>query len=938
MDISENVMAETTPERGNELKAILFKFLLEEYAHQNEYLITLLELFLVHFYHSNDDMKDFIQVLIKEATGHLEGKLLEDEKLDWCFSMTNNQKKFYRLETRARYFKNLSKSINKLYNLIRDSLTLQSDQFLHVQYSYLPLNRDNYQIIRQFATSVKREDYFLIGLVSLAYQKASDRGYTISMLIDTLSESVGAHLVKDKKDQKTEHHLMLKYIEERLKSKTRDITNCSSSVTLVKTFDTFSREMKQLILNILKEYHAQDNPFRCSSIITTHSAVRLSVTELASDISLEKLCIKEAENTLLTNNFQVDEAIHSTTSPTASSTAPIARSEDGAARKKRLEEKLKALLGLGSTRPQEPMKPILQDFLPMTAGSIKFSSEPKAAGSSTSTKQIMQRPEEPLKAILANLCKGQQFSFSKREAVLFFRSKELQFNSVEDCVVSNKGVREYSAKGDENNILAAGVLTCLLHAIRLLFVDRVLDASNGQYGRYQELLTIMVSKMKSWKVAEVIKGLKLDSSLAEMHCFESFINKFREVHRGLFTVLPTIQWSSFLDLKSQQSIVQDLYLKGIQRSKEDRRNCIFFLSISGTPPPSTPSIPLPYLFHCRTMPSGEVDPDSATLQLVGLIYCCAKGEYSFSFITYARCREYGQYEVFIKKQAEDVRPSHFVPYAQVDRVTRKVTYPPPCPVFARDSEKRPLVGIILVRTNMQSDADPRFLAQPIIRVINGSNITSSMMRSLDDPGAWLVDELVHGPIYLMFDHLSKSSPGFAHGNRMYICNSWTFEKHINGGYNISLTLQANFKDCDFNLYIINLGNSHWLCACAPMNASLSSKEKKIYFLDSMNDTATAKPQGQLLVKFFEDKLQLPGYKPVLLPSSSQNNDGCTCGLFTILNATLVLKSISQGSFDPNELQRRTPRIFDFKEKFEMRQSVQRILHGTEDVSSFLSWV
>ena len=938
MDISENVMAETTPERGNELKAILFKFLLEEYAHQNEYLITLLELFLVHFYHSNDDMKDFIQVLIKEATGHLEGKLLEDEKLDWYFSMTNNQKKFYRLETRARYFKNLSKSINQLYDLIRNSLTLQSDQFLHVQYSYLPLNRDNYEIIRQFATSVKREDYFLIGLVSLAYQKASDRGYTFSMLIDTLSESVGAHLVKDKKDQKTEHHLMLKYIEERLKSKTRDITNCNSSVKLVKTFDTFGRKMKQLILNILKEYHAQDNPFRCSSIITTHSAVRLSVTELASDISLEKLCIKETENTLLTDNFQVD--IHSTTSPTASSTAPIARSEDGAARKKRLEEKLKALLGLGSTRPQEPMKPILQDFLPMTAGSIKFSSEPKAAGSSTSTKQIMQRPEEPLKAILANLCKGQQFSFSKREAVLFFRSKELQFNSVVDCVVGNKGVREYSAEGDENNILAAGVLTCLLHAIRLLFVDRVLDASpsnDGQYGRYQELLTIMVSKMKSWKVAEVIKGLNLDSSLAEMHCFESFIKKFREVHRGLFTVLPTIQWSSFLDLKSQQSIVQDLYLKGIQRSK-DPFNCIFFLSISGTPPPSTPSIPLPYLFHCRTMPSGEVDPDSATLQLVGLIYCCAKGEYSFSFITYARCREYGQYEVFIKKQAEDVRPSHFVPYAQVDRVTRKVTYPPPCPVFARDSEKRPLVGIILVRNNMQSDADPRFLAQPIIRVINGSNITSSMMRSLDDPGAWLVDELVHGPIYLMFDHLSKSSPGFAHGNRMYICNSWTFEKHINGGYNISLNLQANFKDCDFNLYIINLGNSHWLCACAPMNASLSQKEKKIYFLDSMNDTATAIHKGRLLVKFFEDKLQLPGYKPVLLPSSSQNNDGCTCGLFTILNATLVLKSISQGSFNPHELQRRTPRDFTSKEKFEMRQSVQRILHGTEDVSSFLSWV
>ena len=62
MDISENVMAETIPERGNELKAILFKFLLEEYAHQNEYLITLLELFLVHFYHSNERLKKLLDI------------------------------------------------------------------------------------------------------------------------------------------------------------------------------------------------------------------------------------------------------------------------------------------------------------------------------------------------------------------------------------------------------------------------------------------------------------------------------------------------------------------------------------------------------------------------------------------------------------------------------------------------------------------------------------------------------------------------------------------------------------------------------------------------------------------------------------------------------------------------------------------------------------
>jgi hypothetical protein len=63
----------------------------------------------------------------------------------------------------------------------------------------------------------------------------------------------------------------------------------------------------------------------------------------------------------------------------------------------------------------------------------------------------------------------------------------------------------------------------------------------------------MVSKMKSWKVAEVVKGLKLDSALAEMHCFESFIHQVQEVHGGLFSVLPTIPWSSFLESQQKYS-------------------------------------------------------------------------------------------------------------------------------------------------------------------------------------------------------------------------------------------------------------------------------------------------------------------------------------------------------------------------------------------------
>ena len=43
MDILDNVIAKTTPERGNELKALLFDFLIEEYAyssHPNPHTFT----------------------------------------------------------------------------------------------------------------------------------------------------------------------------------------------------------------------------------------------------------------------------------------------------------------------------------------------------------------------------------------------------------------------------------------------------------------------------------------------------------------------------------------------------------------------------------------------------------------------------------------------------------------------------------------------------------------------------------------------------------------------------------------------------------------------------------------------------------------------------------------------------------------------------------
>jgi hypothetical protein len=122
-----------------------------------------------------------------------------------------------------------------------------------------------------------------------------------------------------------------------------------------------------------------------------------------------------------------------------------------------------------------------------------------------------------------------------------------------------------------------------------------------------------------------------------------------------------------------------------------------------------------------------------------------------------------------------------------------------------------------------------------------------------------------------------------------------------------------------------------------MNEATLPRYKKIYFLDSMNNIDTAIAKGELLINFFKDKLQLPGYEAVLLPSSDQI-DGWNCGLFTILNATIFLKSIFEGRFDPDGLLQRKPRAFTPWEKDSMRLIVQRVLLGTEKVGSLLQWV
>ena len=590
---------------------------------------------------------------------------------------------------------------------------------------------------------------------------------------------------------------------------------------------------------------------------------------------------------------------------------------------------------------------------------------PSTSSSSSIVSAIPRKPGKPGKvgpiSFIAQMLKDGKVP--RKEALQFFYSKKLQFDGMEDCIVNNDGLRHYAVLGNSNsnedNYLAAAVLTCILHAIRLLFVDRLLPESDVR--RYQELLTTMASKMRSWTLDEVLKGLKLEDSLPEINHattnrFKSFVEKVRDVHTGFFTVLPTIPWAPFSNLESQQLTVERLYY-GSATSEGDRMNHIFFLSFADSPPPN---LPLPYLFHCRhgsgdtyteksdgtcDLCDDSLDKNSTTLQLVGLIYRDEKGEYSFTMITYARCIDLGQYQVFTKEQtAANIERLFPVPFRATDSDSND-----PNPVLALDGAGRQVVGLVLVRNHKQSEQrDTRFLTQPVLRTIhdncsystkedsisgsrNHCDIRSSILKALDSPTTWLQDETVNGTVFLRCDHL-KATHGLKSNNAFYICTSLSFDCYVERG-RLSKNFLLDVKGCVYSLFIINITNSHWVCACAPMNGA----NKKIYFLDSMNKKATAKAKGKILIKFFEEKLELPGYEAVLLPSSDQI-DSCNCGLFTILNATIFLKSIFEGRFDPDGLLQRKPRAFTPEEKDLLRLIVQRVLLGTEKVGSLLQWV
>ncbi len=867
--------------------------------HEEKHLLIILELFIAHIF-ANKTTDLYVSIIIEEAGRHVKKILSDTDKEQWFINLNEDQKKITITGKYKRFFKKVSNAIKQLYFLLRASLKLEYGLFLQY-YPYIPPNNKYFEMIRIAAGAVRREDYFLFGCISIAYQSAKYRGFLVAELIDTLTQCAAAEFSNVVVKDFQKGHPLLESVKNTLMRKN-------------KCFKKFSEDMITTIVKMLKEYFAADNPF----------AQRFS----AVDNSLHS-------NSLTTK----DDALQSTSSflLPATKVSTVTRKEQCQS------DVLKVLATLENKSAQSP--------IPDVSSSSSSSKSMSTKSGLPSTKPNLPLAGNPILAVSQFLS---THKISKTQALQFFYNKRMQFNEGEDCIVSSKGFRSYrvdESNANENEIVAAGVLTCILHAIRLLFVGELLPASNNQYGLFQSLLNKMVTNMKLWTVDEVLAGLNFKASeMDNSNRFNSFVVQFCNEHPNLFTVLPTIAWSKFSTPETQQRTVGELYYSSSVRGQ---RSSIFFLAFTDEP---SPKISIPYSFLCvspskepnSTDKNGAIDPEAwaagkTCLQLVGLVY--GAKQYSFQFVTYSRSREDGQYQVFLLDQNGTVDLLHAVPYPETDRYGKRKYPVEALPLLASDPSGRPLVGLILMRNdNLSGDEDRHYLGEPVLQKIyencshhasarvgtnNYCNILSSFLKTLSSSTKWLRDEVIHGIINLMCDHL-KSKHVTTAENTFYMCTSSSYNAYISGN-RFSGLMVSDIRDSAFGVFIINIDNFHWICGCS------SRTLKTIYFLDSMNTKAFVDEKAKEIISFFQLKVGFLGYKHVMLPSSDQF-DGCNCGVFTILNATIFLKSIFEGSFDPENLQKRKQRVYSRDDKITLRATMRRVLERTEDVGCLLQWI
>jgi hypothetical protein len=123
--------------------------------------------------------------------------------------------------------------------------------------------------------------------------------------------------------------------------------------------------------------------------------------------------------------------------------------------------------------------------------------------------------------------------------------------------------------------------------------------------------------------------------------------------------------------------------------------------------------------------------DAVSFQTVGMVYSALEGDkpasFAFHFITYSRCFEDGQYQVYkhVPFPYGKINGLHKVTHSlEVAKKGEEPLIPIKLRVLLQESGHS-LVGLILIRNNTQNSAQHPFLKPEVIRCIRNPTLTSA---------------------------------------------------------------------------------------------------------------------------------------------------------------------------------------------------------------------
>jgi hypothetical protein len=860
----------------------------EKHHQSQEYLM--LEMYLAHNFSnaSNQQFKEFIDIIKDETEERLERKPVSD----------NDVSNFV---LRRDTFKRLFKSTKILYDILRAILQNTFSE----KYSYLLLDEIALGAVKKAASSLSREDYFWVGFLQLGFKKAFNWNDLHGAVFQcaSLNTADAAEL--------NPNHPLLKSISINWRSKFngKDLTE---------------EIKKQIIVPTLKEYFALDNPFI--------SRVKTSSLKQIANVSPATI------------SADFSSPLPLVTASISAEFSPIQHAE------KLGTAKVSSTNGVVDPMCLEQVRVLLSKLI------TKETSTSRNPQVSTKSHRSKNRELKSADSHSVSVLKDafHQLNISPTVAFEFFKNKskglatnEVVFSTYRaDELVAGKGIRSYTANSSMNQILSAGFCTCIVHAIRLLCLFKTVPSSDQ---KLQNVLRIMVKDIKTdpWKVDEVMLALNLElSSVTFQSLALSFVNLIgQSAYLGEELSLATFSSTNEFIKK-----VKDLYRADAAAGDSN----MLFISLTGNP--SSKEIDLPYVFPVKTAKSYEKhvgdklidladdsdsDSKSVNFQTVGMVYSLSEVDkptlYIFQFITYSHCIKDGQYQVYehVPFPYGDVTTVHKVSLREDGE---KEGSEPPETLKVQLQSGHSLVGLILVRNRKQDGAKHPFLTPETIRTFpnpsisndgDACNLTCTSLQILNST-QWLNDELVQAMTHIMFSALLSNHKGSQ--LKIAFRSSLTFVTQFMQQYRKRIKYDDLIKKNDYIIYTVNIGNTHWICLC------IAIVWKKVFTLDSFNSYDTCKSKANLVIDFlkahYNEELTW-----VHLRSPSQA-DGCSCGIFSALNASFFLKTILEGSMTENgpNVTNWSKKRFSFGDKAEIRETLKAVIYDAQDGSALLKWI